>query len=70
MPVIGLLDSRARGDSYVRFGSKADISLSPADVRFTSKSRHRWPRVSCSLIAKLQTLCSNLCAKPVGSRTV
>jgi hypothetical protein len=24
----------------VRFGSKADISLSPADVRFTPESRH------------------------------
>src|SRR5262249_7501795 len=29
----------------VRFGSKADIALSPADVRFTPKSGHRnWPR--------------------------
>jgi hypothetical protein len=26
--------------SHVRFGSKADIDARPADVRFTSKSRH------------------------------
>ena len=36
----------------VRFGSKADILMCRADVRFTPKSRHRRAQVACPLCAK------------------
>ena len=36
----------------VRFGSKADISPCPRDVRFTPESRHRNSVVECPLCAK------------------
>jgi hypothetical protein len=35
-----------------RFGSKADISLTPDDVRFTPKSGHRNSAAKCPLCAK------------------
>src|SRR5262249_20754188 len=34
-------------ETDVRFGSKADISECPSDVRFTPKSRHSLPRPAC-----------------------
>jgi hypothetical protein len=37
---------------HVRFGSKADISLSCRDVRFTPKSGHRSAPSGCPLCAK------------------
>ena len=44
----------------VRFGSKADIGLAAADVRFTPKSGHRPARWQCPLWAKSGLMhCSN-----------
>ena len=36
----------------VRFGSIADISAWPCDVRFTPKSGHWWSEFGCPLCAK------------------
>jgi hypothetical protein len=41
--------------AHVRFGSKADIGLAPADVRFTPKSGHCRTTLGCPLFAKKQT---------------
>jgi len=37
---------------YVRFGSGADITRTPSDVRFTPKSGHRADMPTCPLSAK------------------
>jgi hypothetical protein len=42
----------AKSAVYVRYGSKADIPLIPADVRFTPKSRHWRSEFRCPLCAK------------------
>src|SRR5262245_7633801 len=41
-----------RTNSYVRFGSKADIAALPTNVRFTPKSGHRNSALQCLLCAK------------------
>jgi hypothetical protein len=44
--------NQSRSRVYVRFGSKADIGLAAADVRFTPKSGHCRARLGCPLGAK------------------
>src|SRR6516165_5780203 len=47
--LLTLEQCRGRSATHVRFGSKADIGLPPAHVRFTPKSGHRSARWQCPI---------------------
>jgi hypothetical protein len=50
--ICSLLYSARTEQAVFRFGSKADISLTPDDVRFTPKSGHWNSLAGCLLCAK------------------